>query len=30
MATNSTRKENRDTKPEDWVPVGIDMLKEEQ
>lgn len=30
MATDSTRKENRDTPKEEWVPVGFEAIKEDK
>jgi hypothetical protein len=29
MATESTRKDNRDTPPEEWIPVGYDAIEED-
>lgn len=29
MATDSTKKDNRPTKPKDWEPIGVEMLGED-
>lgn len=29
MATESTKKDNKPTKPKDWQPIGVDMLGDE-
>lgn len=30
MATESRRRDNRDTPPEEYLPVGIDMIEGEK